>query len=192
MKRKRSVLASRDEPRSLRSDLIRRTERPLVLRVNMHKILAATAAFSLTFGCAFAQTTRTNPSASSTTPTVPFSSSTSPNAPCASTNPTSPCYAAKSPRNPCYDAAAPGVPCSTTITPSSQISPAPAPSAAATPQADVRAITKDQAKAQIEANGFSSVSGLRKDAAGVWHARAAKDGLQVDVTLDVKGKVTSN
>src|SRR6185437_1446962 len=159
MKRKRSVLTSRDEPRSLKSDLIRRTGRPLVLRVNMHKILAATAAFSLTFGCAFAQTTRTNPSASSTTPTVPFSSSTSPNAPCASTNPT----------NPCYDAAAPGVPCSTTITPSSQISPAPSPSAAATPQADVRAITKDQAKAQIEAKGFSSVSGLRKDAEGIWH-----------------------
>jgi hypothetical protein len=192
MKRIHSALASTDEPRVLGWDLTRRTERPLVLRVNMYKILAATAALSLTFGCAFAQTTRTNPSSSSTTSTIPSSSSTSPNSPCASTNPTSPCYAAKSPRNPCYDAAAPGKPCSTTITPSSQVSPTPSPSAAATPQADVRAFTEDQAKAQIEAKGYSIVSRLRKDAEGIWRGKAAKDGLQVDVTLDAKGKVTAN
>lgn len=156
----------------------------------MHKILAAVAAFSLIFGCAFAQTTRTNPSASSTTSTVPSSSSTSPNSPCASTNPTSPCYAAKSPRNPCFDAAAPGKPCSTTTTPGSLNPPAPPPSAAAAPQ--FRALTEDQAKAQIEANGYSSVSRLRKDTEGTWRGKAIKDGLQLDVTLDVKGKVTTN
>ena len=157
----------------------------------MHKILAATAALSLTFGCAFAQTTRTNRSAASTTSTIPSSSSTSPNSPCASTNPTSPCYAAKSPRNPCFDAAAPGKPCSTTTTPNSQNSPVPPPSAAATPPSVVRAVTEDQARAQIEANGYSSVSGLRKDVEGNWRGKAAKDGLQVNVTLDTKGKVTA-
>ena len=192
MKRIHSALASRDEPKSLGWDLTRRTERSLGLRVNMYKILAATAAFSLIFGYAFAQTTRTSPSSSSTTSTIPSSSSTSPNSPCASTNPTSPCYAAKSPRNPCFDAATPDKPCSTTITPGSVSSPPPPPSAAATPQSVVRAITEDQAKAQIEANGYSSVSRLRKDSEGIWRGKAAKDGLQVDVTLDTKGKVTAN
>jgi hypothetical protein len=158
----------------------------------MHKILAAVAGFSLFFDCASAQTTRTNPSASSTTSTVPFSSSTSPNSPCASINPTSPCYAAKSPRNPCFDAANPSKPCSTTTTPGSLKPPAPPPSAAAAPQAVVRALTEDQAKAQIEANGYSTVSRLRKDAEGTWRGKAIKDGLQVDVTLDVTGKVTAN
>lgn len=169
----------------------RRIERPVVLGVNMRKILAATAAFSLTFGCAFAQTTRTNPSASSTTSTVPSSSSTSPNSPCASTNPTSPCYAARSPRNPCFDAAAPGKPCSTTTTPGSVSAPVPPSSAAAAPPSVVRAITEDQARTQIEANGYSSVSRLRKDAEGIWRGKATKDGLQVNVNLDVKGKVTA-
>lgn len=157
----------------------------------MQKILAATAALSLTVSCAFAQTTRTNPSAASTTSTIPSSSSTSSNSPCASTNPTSPCYAAKSPRNPCFDAAAPGKPCSTTITPNYQNSPVPPPWAAATPQSVVRAVTEDQARTQIEANGYSSVSGLRKDVEGNWRGKAAKDGLQVNVTLDTKGKVTA-
>ena len=188
MKRIHSALASSDEPKSLGWDLTRPTERPL----NMHKILAATAALSLIFGCAFAQTTRTGPSASSTTQTVPSSSSTSPNSPCSSTNPTSPCYTAKAPRNPCYDAAAPDKPCSTTTTPSSQASPVPSPSATTTPQSSVRAFTGDQAKAQIEANGYSSVSGLRKDAEGTWRGKAVKDGLPADVTLEVKGNDTAN
>jgi hypothetical protein len=168
----------------------RRVELPLVPGVKMQKILAAAAAFSLTFGCAFAQTTRTNPSAGSTTSTLPSISATSPNSPCASTNPTSPCFSAKSPRNPCFDAAAPGKPCSTTTTPSTLNSPAPPPSAVATPSV-VRAITEDQARAQIEADGYSSVSGLRKNAEGIWRAKATKDGLQVNVTLDTKGKVTA-
>jgi hypothetical protein len=68
---------------------------------------------------------------------------------------------------------------------------APIPAATA-PQSVVRAVTEDQAKAQIEANGYSSVSRLRKDAEGTWRGKATKDGLQVDVTLDVKGKVTPN
>jgi hypothetical protein len=168
----------------------RRVKRSLVPGVKMHKVLAAVAAFSLTFGCAFAQTTRTNPSAGSTTSTLPSISSTSPNSPCASTNPTSPCYSAKSPRNPCFDAAAPGKPCSTTTTPNNLNSPAPPPLAVATPTA-VRAVTEDQARAQIEANGYSSVSGLRKNTEGIWRGKATKDGLQVNVTLDTKGNVTA-
>jgi hypothetical protein len=62
--------------------------------------------------------------------------------------------------------------------------------AVATPTA-VRAVTEDQARAQIEANGYSSVSGLRKNTEGIWRGKATKDGLQVNVTLDTKGKVTA-
>ena len=169
--------------------------RPLKLRfhkrVNMRAVFVATAALSLISDCAFGQTTRMNPSSSSTSPTIPSSSSTSPNSPCSSTNPTSPCYAAEAPRNPCYNAAAPNEPCSTTTTPNSQTSPAPT-ATTTTPQATVRAFTKDQAEKQIEAKGYSSVSGLQKDAKGIWRGKAEKDGLPVNVTLDVSGDVTAN
>jgi hypothetical protein len=161
-------------------------------RVNMRAIFVATAALSLICNCAFGQTTRTNPSTSSTSKTIPSSSSTSPNSPCNPTNPTSPCYSANAPRNPCYSAAAPNEPCSTTTTPNSQTSPAPSPSAATTPQATVRAFTEDQARSQIEAKGYSRVSGLQKDAKGKWRGKAEKDGLLVNVTLDVNGDVTAN
>jgi hypothetical protein len=160
-------------------------------RVDMRAIFVATAALSLISDCAFGQTTPTSPSASSTSKTIPFSSSTSPNSPCSSTNPTSSCYSANAPRNPCYSAAAPNEPCSTTTTPNSPTSPAPPP-AAATSLATDRAFTADQAKAQIEAKEYSNVSGLRKDAKGIWRGKAVKDGLPVNVILDVNGNVTAN
>jgi cytoskeletal protein RodZ len=195
MKRIHSALTSRNGPKSSGRDLTRGKDRPGGLgfgkRVNMRAILVATAALSLISGCAFGQTTRTSPSASSTSPTIPSSSSTSPNSPCSSTNPTSPCYAAKAPRNPCFNAAAPNEPCSTTTTPYSRPSPAPSP-AATTPQATVHAFTEDQAKAQIQAKGYSRVSGLRKDVEGIWRGKAEKDGFPVNVTLDVNGNVTAN
>jgi cytoskeletal protein RodZ len=152
----------------------------------MRAILVAIAALSLT-DYAFGQTTRTNPSASSTSSTIQSSSSTSPNSPCNPTNPNSPCYSAKSPRNPCYSAI--NEPCSTTTTPAAQPSASPSPT---TTQAAVRAITEDQAKSQIEAKGYSSVSRLRRDANGIWSGKAEKDGLPVNVTLDLKGNVTAN
>jgi hypothetical protein len=162
-------------------------------RANMRAILAATIALSLISGYAFGQTTRTKSSAASTSPTIPSSSSTSPNSPCSPTNPTSPCYSANAPRNPCYNAAAPNEPCSTTTTPNSPTSPAKAPPpATTTPEATIRAFTKDQAKSQIEAKGYSNVSGLRKDAEGIWRGRAEKDGSPTNVILDVNGNVTAN
>jgi hypothetical protein len=158
----------------------------------MRTFFAATAALSLISGYAFGQTTRTNPSASSTSPTISSSSSTSPNSPCSSSNPTSPCYSARAPRNPCYSAT--NEPCSPTTTPSSASSPAPASRATPTPEATAtaRIFTKDQAVSQIEANGYSNVSGLRKDAEGKWHCKAEKDGLVKNVTLDVNGVLTAN
>jgi hypothetical protein len=142
-------------------------------------------------GCAFGQTTRTAPSASSTIKSIPSSSPTSPNNPCDSTNPTSPCYSANAPRNPCYDAAAPNEPCSTTTTPNPQASPVPAPAlpAATAPRATGHALTADQARSQIEAEGYSKVSGLQKNDKGIWRGKAVKDGSPVNVTLDAAGNV---
>lgn len=196
MKRIHSAFTSRKWAESSGWDLAPRKQRPPEIRSDsraMRAIFVATAVLSLISDYAFGQTTRTGPSSSSTSKTIPSSSSTSPNSPCNPTNPTSPCYSANAPRNPCYSAAAPNEPCSTTITPASQLSPPPAPAAVTTPQAIVRALTEDQAKSQMEANGYSSVSGLRKDAKGIWHGKAqTKDGSPVNVTLDVDGNVTAN
>ena len=164
--------------------------RPSISLIGMRAVFAALCLFS---DGAFAQTTRTNPSTASTTPTIPSSSSTSPNAPCNSFNPTSPCYSGRVPRNPCYSATAPDQPCSNTITPGSVASPAPLPSPTkGPPSAANEALTQDQAKAQIEAKGYSKVSGLRRDAGGAWRGRAEKDGLAQNVTLDRAGNVTAN
>jgi hypothetical protein len=143
-------------------------------------------------GGALAQTTRTSPSASSTTQSIPSSSSTSPNSPCNPNNPTSPCYSANAPRAPCYSATSPGEPCSTTTTPSSQAAPTTPPAAVPGPLSSAGgAFTADQAKARIEAAGYSSVSGLRREPKGGWRGTAAKDGLRVDVLLDAAGKISA-
>lgn len=159
----------------------------------MRAIIIAVAALPLACGPALAQTTRTSPSSSSTSKSIPSSSSTSPNSPCNPTNPTSPCYSANAPRNPCYSAVASNEPCSTTTTPPLQTSsPAAATPAAPTERSSTgSAFTMDQAKSRVEAAGYSNVSGLRKDAKGVWRGNATKDGLTVNVTLDADGKVST-
>jgi hypothetical protein len=152
-------------------------------------VLAA-AAICLVSQGALAQTTRTNPSASSTIKSIPSSSSTSPNSPCNPNNPTSPCYSANAPRAPCYSATSPNEPCSTTTTPSSPtLSPSPTPTPSGSSSSASSAFTTDQAKSRIEEAGYSSVSILRKDLKGVWRANAVKDGRKVTVTLDADGTV---
>jgi hypothetical protein len=160
-------------------------------RADVRSVLTAAVALCMISGCAFGQTTRTSPSASSTTKSIPSSSSTSPNSPCSLTNPTSPCYSANAPRNPCFNALAPNEPCSTTTTPNPLTSPAPSLPAATAPQATVHALTADQAKSQIEAAGYSRVTGLQKDGKGIWRGKAVKDDSPVNVTLDAAGNVTS-
>jgi hypothetical protein len=160
----------------------------------MRTNFAAVAVVSLFTGWALAQTTRTSPSASSTSQSIPSSSSTSPNSPCNPTNPTSPCYSANAPRDPCYSAVTPNDPCSTTTAPPPQTLPStPEPSSRGStlPSQTGSVFTTDQAKSQIEAAGYSNVSGLRKDGKGIWRGSALKDGSAVNVTLDVDGKVNS-
>ena len=58
------------------------------------------------------------------------------------------------------------------------------------PIAGANSFTEGQAKSRIESNGFSNVTGLRKDDQGVWRGKAAKDGRTVAVSLDFQGNVT--
>jgi len=158
----------------------------------MRKFAAAVTALSLISGWACAQTTRTSPSASSTSKSIPSSSSTSANSPCNPTNPTSPCYSANAPRDPCYSAVTPNQPCSNTTTPPPQTLPPASETISPSPPSSAgSAFTADQAKSQIEAAGYSNVSGLRKEAKGIWRGSAVKDGLTADVTLSGNGKVSA-
>jgi hypothetical protein len=196
MKRVHSAKESGNEPRC--REAIRVFERDRSPKIRLDKrasigsIFVTAVALWFIAQSAFGQTTRTGPSAASTTKSIPSSSSTSPNSPCDSANPTSPCYSANAPRNPCYSAVAPNEPCSTTTTPNSPTLPTPPTQAATTPFSTDHAFTADQAKSKIEAKGYSNLSGLRKDAIGVWRGKATKDGLPVSVTLDAEGKVTAN
>lgn len=49
--------------------------------------------------------------------------------------------------------------------------------------------TEGQAKSRIEAAGYTEVSALKKDDAGVWRGKAAKSGAVKDVSLDFEGNV---
>jgi hypothetical protein len=142
----------------------------------------------LTSHGAIGQTTRTNPSAASTSPTIQSSSVTGPNTPCGAFNSTSSCYGARIPKDPCYSAVTSENPCSTTTTPRPQSPAAPLPSGVKTTTSTfVHVLTQDQAKAQIEAAGYSNVSHLRRDNRGVWQATAQKDGSIKDVSVDRDG-----
>ena len=80
-------------------------------------------------------------------------------------------------------------------TPPSSTTPAVSSPNTTNPQAPVsgaNSFTEGQAKSRIEANGFSNVSGLQKDAKGVWRGKAVKNGNPVNVSLDFQGNIVSN
>ena len=58
------------------------------------------------------------------------------------------------------------------------------------PVAGANSFTEGQAKSRIETNGYTNVSGLKKDDAGVWRGKATKCGRTVDVSVDFQGNVT--
>ncbi|MBM3548675.1 MAG: PepSY domain-containing protein [Alphaproteobacteria bacterium] len=60
------------------------------------------------------------------------------------------------------------------------------------PVAGANSFTEAQARARIEANGFSNVSGLAKDDKSVWRGTAMKDGKSVAVAVDYQGNVVAN
>jgi hypothetical protein len=60
---------------------------------------------------------------------------------------------------------------------------------AARPAAGSNSFTAGEAKARFERQGFSNVSGLKKDDNGVWHGQAQKGGSTDHVWLDYKGNI---
>ena len=60
------------------------------------------------------------------------------------------------------------------------------------PVAGANSFTEAQAKSRIEAKGFTNVSGLKKDDAGVWRGSASQAGKSVTVSVDFQGNVVSN
>ena len=62
---------------------------------------------------------------------------------------------------------------------------------AGAPVAGANSFTEAQAKSRIESHGYTSVSGLQKDAQGVWRGTATKDGRTVAVSLDFQGNVVA-
>jgi opacity protein-like surface antigen len=59
------------------------------------------------------------------------------------------------------------------------------------PVSGANSFTEGQAKSRIESQGFTNVSGLRKDDQGVWRGMATKDGRGVNVSLDFQGNVVA-
>jgi hypothetical protein len=59
------------------------------------------------------------------------------------------------------------------------------------PAAGANSFTESQAKARIEAAGYSNVSGLVKDQDGIWRGKATKGGATSDVALDFQGNVVT-
>jgi hypothetical protein len=49
--------------------------------------------------------------------------------------------------------------------------------------------TEVDAKSRFEARGYSNVRGLHKDAFGIWHATATRNGKTFKLSLDVAGNV---
>lgn len=74
-------------------------------------------------------------------------------------------------------------------------SPQPSPSAPAdanAPLPGANSFTEAQAKARLEANGYTAVSALKKDDNGVWKGTATQGGSQVGVSVDYRGNITRN
>jgi len=59
------------------------------------------------------------------------------------------------------------------------------------PVPGANSFTEGQAKSRIESNGYTNVSGLQKDAQGIWRGTASKDGRSVTVSLDFQGNVVA-
>jgi hypothetical protein len=70
--------------------------------------------------------------------------------------------------------------------------PAPAPADANAPLPGANSFTEGRAKSRLEANGYSNVTGLKKDDNGIWRGTATSVGAQVNVSVDYRGNITRN
>lgn len=67
--------------------------------------------------------------------------------------------------------------------------PADSPQTTGTVEPGANSFTEAQARSRLEAQGFSSVTELRKDDQGIWRGKAQRDGKSVSVGIDYKGTV---
>jgi len=63
---------------------------------------------------------------------------------------------------------------------------------AASPVAGANSFTEAEARTRLEANGYTNVSGLEKDAKSIWRGNAMKNGTSVHVALDYQGTIVAN
>jgi hypothetical protein len=68
--------------------------------------------------------------------------------------------------------------------------PTPAPADANAPLPGANSFTEGQAKSRLEANGYSAITGLKKDDNGVWKGTATHGGQSVTVSVDYRGNIT--
>lgn len=59
------------------------------------------------------------------------------------------------------------------------------------PASGANSFTEAQAKKRIAKAGYTNISDLKKDDAGLWKGSATKGGKSVNVALDYKGNVSS-
>ena len=57
------------------------------------------------------------------------------------------------------------------------------------PVAGANSFTQGEAMKQIEAKGYTNVTGLKKDDKGVWRGMATKDGKSGPISVDYQGNV---
>ena len=57
------------------------------------------------------------------------------------------------------------------------------------PVAGANSFTRSEAIKQIEAKGYTHVTGLKKDKDGVWRGKATKDGHAGPISVDYQGNV---
>jgi opacity protein-like surface antigen len=60
---------------------------------------------------------------------------------------------------------------------------------AAAPVPGANSFTEGEARRRIESNGYSNVTGLKKDEQGIWRGTATKNGQSGPVALDYQGNV---
>ncbi len=58
-----------------------------------------------------------------------------------------------------------------------------------TPAKGANSFTESEARSRMQAKGYTNISGLSKNADGVWEGKAEKDGRSTTVWLDYKGNV---
>lgn len=86
------------------------------------------------------------------------------------------------------------MPPATTTPPAAATAPAMPPAAmpskdAGAPLPGANSFTEAQARSRIEQLGYTAVTGLAKDANGIWRGKASKGGQIQDVSLDFRGNI---